>query len=80
MSSRKFIEERRQKKQRQNNILVIIMALGAVLVIGAFILAFVTTNRVNLPARQIIPPEFSQVEQDGLNGSGINGTIIQEGL
>ncbi len=70
MSSRKFIEERRQKKQRQNNILVIIMALGAVLVIGAFVLAFVTTNRVNLSARQIITPEFTQVEQDGLNGLG----------
>ena len=70
MSTRKYIEERRQKKQRQNTILLIMMVGGLALVITALVLAFVTSNKVNIPTRQVKIPEFTQVEQSDFNGLG----------
>ena len=70
MSTRKFIEERRQKKQRQNTILLIMMGGGLALVITALVLAFVRSNKVNIPTRQVNIPDFTQVEQSDFNGLG----------
>ncbi|TFG49965.1 MAG: DsbA family protein [Anaerolineales bacterium] len=72
MSTKRYLDERRQKKQRQNNILVIIMAAGAVLVVGAFVLAFISNTRIEIP-------EFTNYEQSGLSSLGDpNAPVIIE--
>ncbi len=70
MSTRKFIEERRQKKQRQNTILILMMGGGLALVVTALVIAFISSNNVNISTRQVIIPEFTKVEQADFNGLG----------
>jgi len=70
MSTRKFIKERRQKKQRQNTILLLMMGGGLVLVVIALVIAFASSNNVNIPTRQVNIPEFTKVEQSDVNGLG----------
>jgi len=70
MSTRSLIEERRQKKQRQNTIMALMMGGGLVLVIAAFMIAFISNNRVNISQRNIIIPEFSDLEMSEFNGFG----------
>ncbi|NQS91167.1 MAG: DsbA family protein, partial [Chloroflexi bacterium] len=72
VSTKKYLEERRQKKQRQNNILVIIMIAGVVLVVAAFVLAFISSSRIEIP-------EFTDYEQSGLSALGDpNAPVIIE--
>ncbi len=70
MSTRKFIEERRQKKQRQNTVLLLMMGGGLILVVIALVIAFTSSNNVNIPTRQVNIPEFTKVEQSNFNGLG----------
>lgn len=70
MSSRKYLEERRQKRKKQNNLYTLTMAGGVALVLAAVIYAVVTSSNVNLKARQIVQPEFSELDQYDLSGLG----------
>lgn len=70
MNSRKYIQERREKRKKQNNQLLVIMAGGVVLVLGAIFYAILTSKNVNLTARQITQPVFTQIEQYDLSGLG----------
>ena len=70
MSSRKYIQERRQKRTRQNTRLTMILVGGVVAVLAAIIFAIISSNNVNLSARQINQPVVTEVEQYDLNGLG----------
>jgi protein-disulfide isomerase len=70
MSSRKKISQRRQKKQQQNLILGLILGGGVLLVIGAIAYAAITSSRVNLTARQIQVPDYTQAQQYDISGLG----------
>ena len=70
MNSRKYIQERREKRKRQNNHLTLIMVGGVLAVLGAILYAVLSSNNVNLSARQIIQPVFTEAEQYDLSGLG----------
>lgn len=70
MSSRKYLKERRQKQKRQNSYLMLIMVGGVVLVVGALILAVITSGKVNLSARQVIQPDLTELAQYDLSSLG----------
>ena len=70
MNSRKYIQERREKRKRQNNQLTLIMVGGVLAVLGAILYAVLSSNNVNLRARQIIQPVFTEAEQYDLSGLG----------
>jgi len=76
MSSHKYIQERREKRKRQNDRLMLIMVGGVVLVLAAIIYAIITSSNLNLTARQIKQPVFTEVEQYDLSGLGDPGAPV----
>ena len=70
MSTRKLIEERRQKKKRQSTLMIAMMGVGLALVVAALVIAFISSNNVNLAKRNIDIPEFTKIEQSDINGLG----------
>jgi len=70
MNSRKYLEERRQKRVRQNRFLGLMIGGGVLLVFAAVVYAIVTSSRVNLPARLIVEPEFTEIEQFDISSLG----------
>lgn len=70
MSSRKYIQERRQKQKKQNNILFLIMSGGVILVLAGVIFAIISSNNVDLSARQINQPDFTEAEQYDISSLG----------
>ncbi|MFL7814355.1 MAG: DsbA family protein [Anaerolineales bacterium] len=70
MSSRKYRNERQQKKKQQNLILGLLLGGGALLVIGAIAFAVINSSRVNLNARQIQIPEYTQAQQFDVSSLG----------
>ncbi len=70
MSSRKYRNERRQKKKQQNLILGLLLGGGILLVIGAIAYAAINSTRVNLKARQIRVPDYTQAQQYDVSSMG----------
>lgn len=70
MNSRRYIQERRRKQARQNSYLMLIMVGGVVLVAAALIYAAITSSKVNLTAKQIIQPVFTELDQYDLSSLG----------
>jgi protein-disulfide isomerase len=80
MSTRKLIEERRQKKKRQNTMMLLMMGAGLALVVAALVIAFISSNNVNISKRNINIPELTSVELSDFNGLGDPNApvVIQE--
>lgn len=70
MSSRKYLQERRQKEKQQNRNLTFLIGGGVILVVAALVYAVISSKEVNLRPKQIIQPEFLELDQFGLSGLG----------
>jgi protein-disulfide isomerase len=70
MSTKKLIEERRQRKKRQNTLMLLMMGAGLALVVAALVIAFISSNNVNISKRNTNIPDFTELEQSDISGLG----------